>query len=48
MYINFLIKTRTDLITEKFITIIETIIHNSDINENYLLNYIYYVLIKSI
>tara|TARA_R110002074_G_scaffold48332_2_gene123737 strand:+ start:960 stop:1895 length:936 start_codon:yes stop_codon:yes gene_type:complete len=48
LYINFLIKNNLELITQNFITIIETILHNSETNEEYLLNYIYYVFIKVI
>ena len=46
LYINFIIKNNHILISDKFITIIETILHNSEINEEYLLNYTYYVFIK--
>ena len=42
MYINFIIKHKPEIITNKLLIIIETIIHNNDVNDNILINYIFY------
>jgi len=46
MYINFIIKYNSELITNESLTGIETIVHNFDCNEEHLINHIYFLLLK--
>lgn len=43
-YFNYIIRYKSEIIDDKFLNIIEIIIHNPEINNEYQLNYIYYSL----